>query len=316
MTAKIIGKKVMISNLAVIEGERLVDEIVFEMPIAYGQTDLTDKEAHVNLRRADGSTDKIVVPFVVDGETIFVTWKLDATATAVPGELDVHLSFESLEGDVIYMTERFTLNIQPSVDAYRDLTDRSPTALSKLQRQMAEYVMRMQELVDEVNEKISGIEGGGTGSGGGSGGGAVYDEANKLPADYVDGLAAVAKSGSYGDLIDAPFLALYATQAELASKGDEIKNTFSPIYVKYITNSNTFAEIIDWSNYNKAVLTEWKGGANLSRPVFLWDTATNTYYPTYYVVLSEDQADIFFLKDNALYSVFYNSANDSFGFNV
>ena len=84
----------MISNLAVIEGERLVDEIVFEMPIAYGQTDLTDKEAHVNLRRADGSTDKIVVPFVVDGETIFVTWKLDATATAVPGELDVQVAKE------------------------------------------------------------------------------------------------------------------------------------------------------------------------------------------------------------------------------
>ena len=182
----------MLEGASVMEGERLVDEIVFTSQPAYEGIDLTSLIPYAEIRRSDGTTDKISLEKSVEGNSFTLKWVIDASATCVPGELNAHVSFENEDGTVVFITERFTLNVNPSVNAYRDYTDRAPGAIYKLQKLMEAYVLRMQELVDEFEDKLEEV-----GNLEGSGGGEVYDETNKLPANFIDGLATVATSGAY-----------------------------------------------------------------------------------------------------------------------
>jgi hypothetical protein len=236
-----------------------------------------------------------------------IVWQLDASATAVPGELHAHLCFENSDGTVVFMTERFAFCVRPSVDAMRDYTDRAPSAIYQLQNQMVAYVARMQQLVNEVEDKLEGV-------GSGGGGGEVYDETNKLPSAFVDGLAPVATSGSYADLSGAPDLSLYATLADLAQKAEELKLLTAPLYFKYVSfeaPDDVFTEIC---NYNKAKFKEYLQTGIYVRPAFLWVTETDAYYPLYYSFSNETQIDLMFRKGNSTYSVSYCPLDDSFGF--
>ena len=132
-----------------------------------------------------------------------------------------------------------------------------------------------------------------------SGGGGGYDENNKLPAEYIEGL---------------PDMSLYATLAELAQKFDELKLLTTPLYFKYVSFEAPDDEFTEICEYNKARFKEYLQSGIYVRPVFLWVTQTDAYYPLYYSFSNESQIDLMFRKGNSTYSVSYCPLDDSFGF--
>ncbi len=310
LKAKIFGKKVILPSVCVMEGERLVDEITFDFPKSYNNTDLASLTPFANLMRSDGSTDKIQLSATV-GEYIAVTLPVNASVTAVPGELSVQISFESDGGEIVFITEKFTLNINCSVNAYKDLTDREPSAIYSLRMQMIAYVNRMQQLVDEFNDKLNNYDGSTSGSGGG---GVAYDEENKLPASYIDGLANVATSGSYTDLSNKPNLGIYATQTSVTQGDDAVKLLTQPLFIKYISFEDTNEVILALCNENKAVMAEFVAAGKFVRPTYLWDVANETYYPLVMATISGAQYELYFQKNSTLYIAIYDGEQDSYGF--
>ncbi len=315
MTAKIIGKKVIMQSSVIIEGERCVDSIVFTLPEYYGSVKLSDMECFANLLRPDGSTDKIPLAYeVADGE-MTVSWQIGASVTSVAGDALCHLSFENSEGTVVFMTERFTLSVKQAFNAYEDYTERVPSALYQLRSQMAAYVSRMQELIDEVDAKIDGFEGGS-----GSGGGQVYDQNNKLPAAYVDGLATVATSGDYSDLTGSPEIpampdmSAYATVEKAAELDGEATAKLSPLYLKYISFDDDNSTILSLMSENSEVMKEYCKTGVYARPLILWDEGGKYYYNSTHVYDTGAQIDVFFKKGSGVYSITYNRQNNTFGF--
>ena len=309
MTAKIIGKKVMLQDFPVLEGERKVDKIDFELPLSYGETDLSGLTAYANIKRADGTTDKITLDVTKTEENLQARLLIDASVTAVPGELGVHISFENDEGTVVFMTERFVLNVSPSVNAYRDFTDRTPGAIHKLQLDMLSYVKRMQELVDEYEQKEN--QGGSSGSGGGQ----VYDENNKLPASFVDGLANVATSGEYSDLNGTPDMSYYVNLSMFAQAIELFEQVTAPVYIENLSFSQETSELLAGCEANKALIKDWLSYGAFVRPLYLRNSSLNIIYPIHYASYSEgNQLDIYFQKETGLYSITYNIPNNTYGF--
>ena len=160
MTAKIIEKRVMLDKLTVARGERLVDTIEFSVPELYGIITLYELLPFANIRRSDGTTDKIQLKKgkkITDGY-FKVLWDFNASVTAVAGEVEARLSFESPQGDVVYMTEKFTFDVEESIDAFEDYTIREPNALYEQRRMMAEYVVKMEDLVEECRALLDEIK--------------------------------------------------------------------------------------------------------------------------------------------------------------
>jgi len=312
LTAEIIGRRVVLDNACVMEGERLVDEIIFAAPTSYEGIDLTALNVNAEILRSDGTTDKIPLEKNVEGDNFTCKWTIDASATCVPGELNAHVSFENDDGTVVFITERFVLKVNPAVNAYRDYTDRAPGAIYKLQQMMEQYVVRMQELVDEFEEKLE--EAGSGGTGGGTGGGEVYDETNKLPAEYVDGLAVVATSGSYNDLTGTPDHSSFLTVAALAGAEQYIKEYYSPTIIKYISFDDDIEVMTALAEENKVAMIAYEQKGIFKTEILLWDVANNSYYPMKYAVDTDTQLDIIFTKGNGTYSIVYNKERKSFGF--
>lgn len=301
----------MLQDFPVLEGERLVDKIDFEIPLSYGKTNLSELTAYANVKRADGTTDKITLEVTEAEENLQASLMIDASLTAVPGELGVHISFENDEGTVVFMTERFTLNVSPSVNAYRDFTDRTPGAIQKLQLDMLAYVKRMQELVDEYEQKENSSQG----STGGSGGGQVYDENNKLPVAFVDGLASVATSGDYSDLSGTPDMSYYVNLSMFAQALELFEKIVQPVYLEDLNFNMDTSELIAGCEANKALVKEWLEYGAFVRPIYLRNSSLHSIYPVYYASYSEgNQIDIYFKKETTLYSITYNIPNDTYGF--
>ena len=291
------------------EGERLVDKIDIEVPTDYEGVNLSAMNAYANLKRSDGSTDKIMLTKSGEGDYFAVRLEIDASVTAVPGDAEVYISFESDDGTVVFMSEGFTLQIHSTPNAYKDYTDRTPSALHKLQLAMYEYVQKMQELYDEVNAMVEGLEGsvgsGGTGSAGGTGG--SYSEENKLPAAYVEGLAAVATSGSYSDLTEAPDLTAYATL-------EEVKRLASPSVIKYIAIDAEASVMLAAMKANKAVLKEYVADGVGARRLLMLKEDTNELFPVKYYINGEKQLDIYFTVGTSSYIVNFNKSSGSYSF--
>lgn len=296
MKAKIIGKRVMLPKLTVAAGERLVDKIVFYAPAVYGDVDLTALEAFANIRRADSTTDKIVLAKDGEGEEFNVTLPIDATVTAVAGELEARISFESEEGKVVYMTERFFLDVESSIDAFTDYTDREPNALYEQRKLMAEYVSAMQDLVDEFNAMLddyrkNGLE-------------------VKVTAENVSGLAKVATSGSYNDLSDLP---------DLSSIGGGGGGGNPPFILEYISTSFDTNKVAELRKTNRAVMAEFVKTAPTYSQVYIKRTDDDTgfvnFYPYYRLRELNNNISLFFQFDSeTTYSITYNKSTDTYVF--
>lgn len=306
MTAKITGKRVYLPSVVIMEGERSVDKIEFSIQKMYGDIDLSSMTAYANIERADGTTDKIVLQTAVSGDELTVLWKIDESATAVAGELLSQISFATETGDVIFATEKFTLQVNSSIDAYTDLTDRGPNAFYRLQSRMYEYVNRMQELLLEVNDKIEELE---TGTGG-----AIIDEQHKVPANLVSGLAAVATSGSYNDLTNKPDLSGYCSQEQYESLLLMAQYILTPIYLKYVAMTDEASVISSVSAENKQKMLEYLDAGIFVRPIYLYEEAANAYYPVIGLINTDAQLTIQFKHGDSLYIAFLNKSNNTYGF--
>ena len=318
LTAKIIGKKAVLPAVTLMEGERMVDEITFLIDANYNGTDLSSMNAYANIERSDGSTDKILLETLLTESVLSVKWVIDASVTAVAGELSAQISFVDDEGETVFATERFTLQINSSIDAYEDLTDREPNALYRLQQAMYNYVDRMQDILDDVNARIAALGNDGEGSGGESQGssGTVIDANNKLSVAYIDGLADVATSGSYYDLVDAPDeedLLYYILQG-LEPVIEEVTTMLTPCVIKYISFNDSPSVMTSLLNENKEVIRDYLDAGLFVREMILWDQSTNYFYQLQYVSFSNNQYNFVFRKGNSYYTAVYNMSTGSYGF--
>ena len=299
MTAKIINKKAVLSATVINQGEKGSDNIVFTLNKNYNGKDLSSYNPFASVKRADGTTDKISLTLsseqsesnsVGNGkpsstDEISLILNVGESITAVPGELEMQLSFESTDGEVVWRTEKFGLEILGSIDAYKDYSDRAPDAVTKLHNQMIAYVSKMAALVDEVNEKIANLP---------SGGGASYDENNKLNADYVSGLSTVAKTGSYADLSDKPELGAYLTSQQLALELNNLKQSIKPAIFKYC-DPNYDDETYDANNnYNINLISCYLPDELNAGNVLLHDTVLNRYYTCIYSSKTDNELTFFF----------------------
>ncbi|MBQ9482199.1 MAG: hypothetical protein IJU84_08555 [Clostridia bacterium] len=311
MTAKIIGKKVILPACAVMEGERNVDEIVFLSAAEYNGVDLSELNAYANIQRSDSTTDKILLETEPAEEGIAVRWPIDASVTAVAGDLYAQISFVSDTGETVFATENFILRINPSIDAYEDLTDRDPNALYRLQQTMYNYVGRMQTLLSEVNARIDDL-----GSGSGGSGGTTIDANHHVSAAYIDGLAEVATSGSYNDLTDTPSISDVTdyVMLQLEPVISQVTTLLTPCVIKYASLNDTPSVITAVSNYNKTVLRDYLDAGLFVRTLVLWDEGNNYYYPLAYITENNGQVTFGFKKGNSSYSAIYNTNTGTYGF--
>ncbi|MBP5308084.1 MAG: hypothetical protein J6Z34_03000 [Clostridia bacterium] len=311
MTAKIIGKKVLLPSVTVMEGERNVDVITFLIDREYNGIDLSEMNAYANIERGDGSTDKILLEVNEEENALSVVWPIDGNVTAVAGDLYAQISFADQTGETVFATEKFVLRVNSSIDAYEDLTGREPNVLYRLQQTMYNYVDRMQTILNEVNAGLTAL--GNSGSGGG--GGTVIDANHPLSAAYVSGLADVATSGSYSDLIDAPSAedVVYYVMQELNPIITQVATALTPCILKYVSLNATASEITAVSNYNKNVIRDYLDAGLFVRRILLWDEATDYYYTLSYVTVRNGQATFRFNKGTG-YSAIYNLSTGAYGF--
>ena len=323
MTVKISGKTVMLPACTVIEGECNVDDITFEIDKYYNEVDLSTMTAYANIERSDGTTDKITLDRFCIDDVVYATWTIDSSATAIPGELQVQISFVNEEGTVVFITEKFSLQVQSSIDAYTDLTQRDPNALYRLQQAMYNYVNRMQLILDDVNERLIALNGsggsgsGGSGTGGSGTGGTTYGPSNQLPASYVSGLAAVATSGSYNDLLDKPEnmdTSNFITYNEALAAMLEFQEMFSPVIITYLAVMDTSPSFNTIANENREKLINYyNNNNNFGRPMLLFDPSNNVYYPLMKITDGTPQLTFHFSRGTG-YSVQINKNNFTYGF--
>lgn len=247
MKAKVIGKKVMVVGSPVIEGEKCVDSFECTLPRTQGDVDLATLKAYAELKRSDGSVDKLPLSSSVKGTEITVSTKIVGSMTAVSGETEVQLSFESTDGQTVMRTEKFPLYVSPSVNAYRQAEQQAPSVIEHLKEEMNTFMSATQRLADEMEGKITALEEKLDNA-------TVYDEDHKLPASYVDGLAAVAASGSYGDLTDAPDMSEYCTQDDMATVIRAAQKLLQPLVLKYIGTEEGNEQAMPKVAYNKELL--------------------------------------------------------------
>lgn len=323
MTAKIINKKAVLSDLVINQGEKGSDEIVFTLNKTYNGKDLSACAAFAAIKRADGTCDKIVLTTETDGEQtdgsettqtlcpdeMTVTLKVDDSVTAVPGELEMQLSFENPDGQVIWETETFVMEIRGSIDAYKDFSERAPDAVTKLHNQMLGYVYRMAELVEEVEAAIEELK---NGSGTGGTSQPAYDENNKLSADYVSGLSDVAKTGAYSDLTGTPDMSDYLTSQQVATELNNFKQTLKPVVFK--KNESTYSDALydEINEYNIAIVKSHLASELLSKQIFLYDTVNNSYYAGVYSHGSDTELVFIFYDGTKTYQLKYLYAYSDF----
>lgn len=300
MTAKIIGKRVLLSADVIVEGEAGMDSISFEMPSVYNGVDLSGMLCYVAIQRADGTADKIGLDHVVEGQKVLFTLPVSESVTAVAGELFLQVLFENADSTVVFVSERFGLEVKPSIDAYGEHLTRDPNALQRLQKTMLEYVYAMQKLVDEANALFKE--------------GAGFNEENKLSAAYVDGLAAVATSGSYNDLTDKPDLSKYCTAEDLEGlvPGGG-SGTVSPLIIKHTTYDDDIDLMIEIFDYNKAAIAEYME-RGLSSDVMLYISATKKYVPVNFIIDGDTQTEFYFDGPSGTYISIYTKSSGSYGF--
>ena len=307
MTAKISGKTVLLPSFTIMEGERMVDEIVFETDKFYNDIDLSALNAYVNIERADGTMDKISLETSVEDDVLTAVWTIDASATAVSGDLEAQISFANNDGTVVFATEKFTLKVDSSIDAYVDLTSRQPSALYALQQAMSNYVSRMQYYLGEVQELIGGVGSGGSG-------GTTIDANNPISASYVSGLATVATTGSYDDLTDKPNLSSFITYSQLELIAMSFLNLVSPIVLYYVSVNANASTISTCCTLNASALSDYMEENNgFARTVLLFDESSNSYYPATRIMDTSSQLRIYFNKGSG-YIAIYDKSNGAYGF--
>ena len=282
MTAKITGKKITLPSLSLMEGESRVETVTFVLDRYYNDVDLSDLTGFVNLLRSDGSTDKVELEVETDEEEITATWVIDGGATACPGELGVQVSFVSEDGSVVFATEKVSMEVGASIDAYRDMVNHSPSAVYRLRQIINTYVSATDSAIGDVNDRL-------------------------------DGLAAVATSGSYSDLTGKPNLTNYVTNTNLSLV---LSNVIKPTYLKYVSLTDNPSVILALSAENKTALGNWYNASSQIggwMPIMLWSQTGDFYFATQ-ISETSTQVGITFKKGNGNYYAFYSKSTGNFSF--
>lgn len=155
MRAKIINKKVMVTNATVRCGDKNADKITFELPVYYGDISLENMPVYIKtLNRLDGKG-KTLLQSTKSGDNLLIEWLIGEEATAVNGLLSCQLSFESDDGEIVLNTNVFEILIEnsikdglPKVSAeYNHIVQMQ----NELQRALKEDVLRKQDDISLLN---------------------------------------------------------------------------------------------------------------------------------------------------------------------
>ena len=152
MNAKIIDKRVKLSESLIFSGDVNSNTVNFEIPKTIGGINLANLKVFIKTLNSLGGHSKVLLESSESGDNLLIAWVLGAEATAVCGQVECQIVFENSDGSVVLNTAPFFITVEKSVSDYGEGVNVSSLSFNKLQNSLNEQSKTILALELQVEE--------------------------------------------------------------------------------------------------------------------------------------------------------------------
>ncbi len=152
MNAKIIDKRVKLSEALIFSGDVNSNTVNFEIPKIIGGINLANLKVFIKTLNSLGGHSKVLLESSESGDNLLIAWVLGAEVTAVCGQVECQIVFEKDDGSIVLNTAPFFITVEKSVSDYGEGVNVSSLSFNKLQNSLNEQSKTILSLELQVEE--------------------------------------------------------------------------------------------------------------------------------------------------------------------
>lgn len=155
MIVEVIKKKFILGDTALVQNDNLVDSVTFRIDRFYKQKDLGYYNAYLLTENEEGLCDKIPLAQTIEKDKLLLLWNVSRNQTYHSGKLNVQLSFEDNENDLVFNTFKGCIDVGESILADKQIEEKYPTILSDFQKEMQDTLNKAEDSIERGMSMLS-----------------------------------------------------------------------------------------------------------------------------------------------------------------